>query len=241
MSRGTVSGNGIVTDGLVLALDAANPKSYASGSSVWRDLTVNNITGSLINGPIFSGANGGSIVFDGVDDYVNLPSTALNFVNIPITLSSWAKVNNLGTEGGTNIFFGKDRSSSDNAYTQFSVNDQNKLRLLLQNGTLSNDFVGNGSDITKNISHFSVTVTSQFITFYLNGSQYGDVITNTNGVLPNYPTPNSEPWTINRLNARIFGDFYGSTTIYISSMYNRALSASEILQNYNATKTRFGL
>ena len=58
----------ISTDGLVLALDTANRKSYPGSGTVWNDLSGNGNNGSLINGPTFNGANGGSIVFDGVDD-----------------------------------------------------------------------------------------------------------------------------------------------------------------------------
>ena len=60
----------IITDGLVLYLDAANPYSYVSGSTVWNDISRTMTSGSLINGPTFSSANNGSIVFDGVNDYV---------------------------------------------------------------------------------------------------------------------------------------------------------------------------
>ena len=65
----------IVTSGLVLHLDAGNLKSYTSGSTVWNDLSGNNLTGSLTNGPTFSNVNGGTIVFDGVDDVVNVSSS----------------------------------------------------------------------------------------------------------------------------------------------------------------------
>ena len=67
---GNVAPN-IITDGLVLYLDAANTKSYVSGSTTWTDLVgLNN--GTLINGPTFNSANGGSIVFNGVNNYVTL-------------------------------------------------------------------------------------------------------------------------------------------------------------------------
>ena len=63
----------IITDGLVLALDAGNTKSYPGSGTVWTDLSGNNNTGTLTNGPTFNAANGGSIVFDGTNDYVTLP------------------------------------------------------------------------------------------------------------------------------------------------------------------------
>ena len=74
----------VVTDGLVLALDAANPRSYPGSGTSWRDLTANNYIGSLINGPTFSSANGGALVFDGVDDYyqTTIPAYSIITVNI---------------------------------------------------------------------------------------------------------------------------------------------------------------
>ena len=60
----------IVTDGLALCLDAANSKSYPGSGSTWTDLSGNGNNATLTNGPTYSSANGGSIVFDGVNDYV---------------------------------------------------------------------------------------------------------------------------------------------------------------------------
>jgi hypothetical protein len=74
----------IVTDGLVLALDAADRNSYVGGSTVWNDVSGNNYTGSLVNGPTFSN---NSIVFDGVDDYVDCGLST--FQPTQITLSVW--------------------------------------------------------------------------------------------------------------------------------------------------------
>jgi hypothetical protein len=86
----------IVTNGLVLALDAANTKSYVSGSTTWRDLSGNNNSGSLVNGPTFNNANGGSIVFDGTNDYVDVSnSTSLNPTTISI--GAWFYLNSLVT------------------------------------------------------------------------------------------------------------------------------------------------
>jgi len=62
----------IVTDGLVLALDAGNTKSYPGSGTTWTDLSGNGNTGTLTNGPTFDSANGGSIVFDGTNDYVQV-------------------------------------------------------------------------------------------------------------------------------------------------------------------------
>jgi hypothetical protein len=70
----------IVTDGLVLALDAADRNSYPGSGTTWTDLTGRGNTGTLTNGPTYSSANGGSIVFDGTDDYVQFTSTSVQTV-----------------------------------------------------------------------------------------------------------------------------------------------------------------
>ena len=83
----------IVTNGLVLYLDAANRQSYVSGSTTWFDATANGLSGSLVNGPTFNSANGGSIVFDGVDDFVstNNSSSLTQAGNTQFTAELWAK------------------------------------------------------------------------------------------------------------------------------------------------------
>ena len=82
-------GPNVVTNGLVLALDAANTKSYVSGSTTWNDLSGNNNSGSLVNGPTFNSANLGSIVFDGVDDYINCGNSSTLNITETFTISLW--------------------------------------------------------------------------------------------------------------------------------------------------------
>ena len=95
---GFYRGPNIVTDGLVLVLDAANPTSYISGSTTWRDLSGNNNSGSLVNGPTFNSVNGGSIVFDGSNDYVEIsPVNASS----QFTLNLWIKCIQTGSVGNT--------------------------------------------------------------------------------------------------------------------------------------------
>lgn len=85
----------IVTDGLVLYLDAANTKSYVSGSTIWNDLSRNNFNGSLINTPTFNSQNSGSILFDGVDEYVNLGVVDIGITR-DFTISFWANITKNG-------------------------------------------------------------------------------------------------------------------------------------------------
>jgi hypothetical protein len=80
-----------ISDGLVLALDAANKVSYPGSGTGWYNLSGTIQSGSLINGPTFNGGNGGSIVFDGVDDYVDISSAKL-FATNKFSLGFWIKV-----------------------------------------------------------------------------------------------------------------------------------------------------
>ena len=92
----TVQSGHIVTDGLVLALDAANAKSYPGSGTTWSDLSGNRNTGTLTNGPTFNSGNGGGIVFDGVDDYVDCGNSSTLQINQG-TISAWVKTSSPGS------------------------------------------------------------------------------------------------------------------------------------------------
>jgi len=88
----------IISNGLVLYLDAANNKSYPRTGTTWYDLSGNNNNGTLTNGPTFNSANGGSIVYDGADDSVNLSLVSSNVNNV--TTEVWFKANTLPGDRG---------------------------------------------------------------------------------------------------------------------------------------------
>jgi len=73
---GAAAGPDIVEDGLVLCLDAANPKSYPGSGNTWTDLRGNGNDGTLVNGVGYDSANNGSMVFDGVDDSIQSSNLA---------------------------------------------------------------------------------------------------------------------------------------------------------------------
>ena len=88
----------LVSAGLVLNLDAGNSSSYIGSGNNWNDLSGNNNTGTLTNGPIFNSANGGSIVFDGIDDVISF-GNILNMGLNSWTMSCWVKF-----DGGSGTF-----------------------------------------------------------------------------------------------------------------------------------------
>ena len=223
---------GIVRDGLVLDLDAAKLDSYPRTGTSWRDISGNGNNGTLINGPTFNSGNGGSIIFDGSDDYTNLPHI-LDVSNSPITWNIWFKTN-ITTSG---VLF-SDWSTSNwsfllrifNGY--FTIGMRNSLNVDI-------------SDAQSNIYPLTSGITYNICVTY---NQIPNTLkTYVNGVLVDTRGNNVSPSTIkNSTNNFSIGLKQDTTTllngnVYNANMYNRALLATEILQNYNATKIRYGL
>ena len=107
----------IVTDGLVLALDAGNTKSYPGSGTTWTDLSGRGNTGTLTNGPTYSSANGGSIVFDGTNDHVTMSGNNISGLSAETTdfsICIWVKYNSTASYGA---FFAKQNSISSNPGT----------------------------------------------------------------------------------------------------------------------------
>jgi hypothetical protein len=225
------NGPTILTNGLVLALDAGDRNSYVSGSTTWFDLAGTN-NGTLTNGPTFNTGSGGSIVFDGVDDYVNL-GTTLNSITTgsSFTLNMWV-LSNVLIDGST--YYGLISNYSEAGGFQLFTGGGNILyaygnNFLSQTGTaIITQLIAN---TWNNITFAYVKNTSGII--YVNGinvtsNSYANTIStpNQNLKLGVRSDSNAYPW-----NGRIA----------ITQIYNKSLSAQEVLQNYNATKGRFGL
>ena len=207
----------IVTNGLVLCLDAGNVKSYVSGSTSWNDLTSNQNVGTLTNGPTFNTGSGGSIVFDGSNDYINLgnPST-LNILNF--TVCAWAKSSTFTNY--QNIIF---KGTSTGQYG-IALNSSGDWTIQPNTGFT-------GDILSLNTWNFFVgTYNGTQITAYRNGVQKQQ-----------YSIAQSYFGSIITVGTDTVNSRYFNGNIAQVSIYNRALSATEILQNYNATKTRFGL
>ena len=229
---GNVAPN-IVTNGLVLYLDAANPNSYISGSTSWSDLSGRNNNCTLINGPTFNPDNKGSIVFDGLDDEGIFPVLPdLQFLNrSPYTLSVFAKIitANSTFHGLLNREYGAPR----NGYNLWFYRDNPNLLAVASErwgGTgqkVAFVLLDNDSCINK-WNQYCVTYDGNDLKFYFNGQftngmfADGD-ITNTSGTLQI-----ARRQTTN-----------GNCEISNVKIYNRGLSANEVLQNYNTLKSRY--
>ena len=225
----------VVTDGLVLYLDAANTKSYPGSGITWTDLSRSG-NSSELKGPTFNSGNGGSIVFDGTNDYVEIQNQIQFDQTDPFTLSSWVKssngINELIINNENIVYTGYRLNINVNANIEIglrnSISDDIAIETL--NRIYANTWyhIVGTYDGTRNVSGMKI---------YINGVEEDtNTISNTltSSTLSNQQTllgirrlsSPPDPLRGNIANVQI---------------YNRALSTIEITQNYNATKTRFGL
>jgi len=219
----------ITRNGLIMCLDAGNIKSYPKSGTSWRDLSNQNINYSLINGPTYDTANGGNILFDGSDDYVE-PSTDFVISTGPRTIFFWIKSTDDTTIRG---IIGA-RVSTTGWGLAHNYGLPGRILYFHQNpGGGSIDSLG--YDITLNEwNNYAITYdsTSGIMKLY------------KNGVYAKQTTGNGDGVTTSATKIRVgsgsgHGQFKGN--IGLVHAYNRALSDSEISQNYRATKIRYGL
>ncbi len=240
----------IITDGLVLCLDAANTKSYSGSGTTWSDLSKSGNDGILTNGPTFNSANGGSIVFDGTNDHVSILNGSFGYspgTTGGFSLEIWVyptgpytsytnepPTTNLGGFIGQS-YFGNTVGWGIGMFTSGGIN-----YWAFQTRSFGNVVQPPAVAFTNNSWYHVVGsfARNDFSRLYVNGELKSSVTSaGLNGV-------SITPITINAAIARGGRDtsvFFSGCKIPISKVYNRALSATEVLQNYNATKSRFGL
>ena len=214
----TLNGKMMTTNGLVLNLQAGNLRSYPGSGTVWKDVSVNasGSEGILTNGPTYNSANGGSIVFDGVNDAVIWNSNPLSSLTSAKTYDVWIKFD----------------SSIVNTFTiscgTYMVYLENKNTWYVNQAGASNSFLS--WTFSTGWTNFVYSFDGTNHLCYINGVartiNFGSgVSSQTNLFIGN----------------RIQMDSPMKGNIATTRMYNRGLSATEILQNYNATKGLFGL
>jgi hypothetical protein len=228
----------LVTDGLILHLDASNSSSYSGSGTTWFDLSGSS-NHTTLRSPNFSTANGGIFNFTGSSNQFFTPPT--NFFNhnggTPFTASFWFKANAPG------LIFGQQNTSTEGTLNGWVpaiyVDSSNKLRTsLFWGGSTTNQSVSPGTTLNQ---WFNVTVTYNNPNHisYLNGSSYATISKTQNNYGPTYyyyfgaGAVNS--WTSEPSNRFLNGSL---GAIYF---YNRTLTAAEVQQNFEATRARFGV
>jgi hypothetical protein len=223
----------IVMPGLILNLDAGITQSYSGSGTTWTDINGlgQNNNGTLINGPTFNSDNGGSIVFDGVDDYVDCGNDSSLNITTGVTLGCVFS-------GGTTGPFDRETAIQKGFFTQNPgmyglqfVN--NKARFALWNSGGDNRFFDSSAQIINSIKYVICTWDGFTMKIYING-----VLDSSQSYSTTLST-NTQNLGVGK-SITENGNYFGGN-IYTSQVYNRALSAAEVLQNYNSLKGRFGL
>ena len=229
----------IVTDGLVLCLDAGSPKSYGGSGTVWTDISRNGNNGTLVNGPTYSAANGGSIVFDGTNDYATIPNIT-GVTNFSIannyTIDFWVYLNAVQNDIAypDNDVIEKWSGSNGYPYVFRYIRDTQNLQIAIYDGSSANS-------ILVPISHSKwwnicgvFNWSNSLLTIYGNaGNALSSIPLNLVGNITNTSDLN--------LMRRGNSQNYATGRLGNLKIYNRALSPAEIQQNFNALKGRYGL
>lgn len=215
----------LVTNGLVMNLDASNPSSYSGSSSIWTDLSGYNNNGQQVNFGVSRNAKSeGNIEFDGTDDYVTVANSAsLNATSQ--TISVWYYMTVIATP--------------QTLITKHNTADESNGYRILGSGSIqmkvSTTTTNAGLNLVPVDDWYLLTATfsaNSFMRTYVNGVAsgsavvIGNLVLSTNAIrIGRSPHISTQPLT----------GHIAQVTIY-----NRVLTATEILQNFNATKTKFG-
>ena len=218
------TGPDIVTDGLVFSVAAANKKSYPGSGTSMVDLSGNGNTGTLTNGPTFDSGNVGNINFDGTNDYITLTSTITATI---YTVNFWYKM-------GVN----------DGGYGYFTGVPGGKGLAISEGGTAvglsyGNFYYFNGGAVKMTQSTLLTTGVWNNISAVIDTSA-GNIKIYLNSNLVTNQSVSSMSTTVSEIGRYVPANLHflnGNMASF--KIYNRALTAAEILQNYNATKNRF--
>jgi hypothetical protein len=227
----------IVTNGLVLNLDTAYYNSYPRSGTTWSDLSGSGNNGTLTNGVTFNvSGDSSSMQFDGADDYVDCGNTVGNFGMSNFTLCAWVK-----TTSTSRSILSKQTQNSWNGFN-FYINNTGKLQPTVDWSTsaqfgyiISNTSVNTGLWVNC-VFVFNGTTKSNW-KIYINS--VSDSFTEEGSEITGTGINNSTPFTLAKREFNDGGNLLGN--IANVQIYNRALSESEIQQNFNALRGRFGI
>lgn len=225
--QGGYRGPDIVSDGLVLYLDAASPNSYRSDyGTTWRDVSGGGNNGTLTNEPTFDSQNGGSILFDGINDFVSISGTRSLTT---FTMLCWIRRN-----GFQDSYVGIMFNRSTNANTVgMNIGPDRLVKLGYHYKNQESTYNFNSNLIIPDLTWCMVA--------YVQESTQAILYVNTSSATNAVGQAGADLNVLNLCRDSDFASRVFKGNVAISMLYNRNLSAAEILQNYNAQKSRFGV
>ena len=242
-AAGGGGGAGLVTSNLVLHLDAGDSNSYSGSGTTWSDISGNNNDFTLINGPTYSSNDGGKFVFDGSNDHARsaINQSFFQFGTDDYSYGGWIKYDSIG-------IYESLLACGLHTYTgswQFDV-DSSQFRNVFNGASAFNTgYAANNTD-TINTWYYLFLVADRSeneLKFYVNGSLEATATNSDYGSLDvgnfsGYSTSSDNVMKIaqNRSNSRYIDGEIAQIHVY----KGKALTASEVLQNYNADKSTYG-
>jgi len=223
----------IITNGLILALDAGNIKSYPGSGTSWTDLSGNGYVGTLVNSPTYSSTeNGGTFTFNGTNNYVNLGNN-FNFTTQDFSIGFWIYLNSYTTSTVNQgpIPFYKGGFQGNGYYSAIGLTGQFSLVTNQAGAAQATSTNGNAVPLTT-WTNIQITRTGASVSLYINGSY--NVLTAGTHI---NPTSSSDNFFINSYSGP---SIISNAKYSFFSIYNRALTSQEIKQNFNATRGRYG-
>ena len=217
----------IITDGLVFNMDAANRASYPRTGTTATDTIANNV--GTLNGTTFSTVDNGIFGFDGTDDYIDNGTNNLISGNNDFTIASWLNVDSHSTYGLA--FYIGAATNRQSAWLGYSKTSQAGSSNSIGGGLYGRN-LGSGISSSTGWHYVTLTYDTTILRLYVDGVQKTTLSESSaniqsSGVRFGKANTGTQYW---------YNGDVGSTQVY-----NRALSASEVLHNYNALKSRFGL
>jgi hypothetical protein len=221
----------VVTNGLVYYIDAANPRSYSGSGNTAYELRSSGIGGTLVNGTGFGTTNNGYFIFDGANDYIQVPVSYIPSGN-EVSVCLW----NFGTTAQTSSVF-----------SAFSADESRTINIHLPwNDNVVYWDAGFSAGTYDRINTATLTNTQwqgwHYWAFIKNATTgvmelYLDGVLNVSGTSKTRTMPSPSQAFIGRF--QISSPLYHVGRVSLLHLYNRALTAQEVLQNYNATKKRY--
>ena len=229
----------IVTSGLVLNLDAANPASYSGTGTTWTDLSSSNNVGTFVGAPSYSSSNGGTMVFNGTNasnDYIAVANNASLNLTTAGTLSIWVKPNTL-TQLGLTSLISRTIDGAANGQSYYLYWSGGNITGIIQNGGVYKS-ISTPIPISLGWYNYVFTWGNGYLNLYKNGVSVSTPVASAISAQILATTVN--------IGGFVFGGAGGNNNTFngnipIVTIYNRALTPIEVTTNFNVVKSRFGL